>query len=404
MSAVTLALFALAASSLFILGIANQLRGPSRVRISSLAVLGGSMTGLGGALGVVIDLGWERGDVLNVVGLLLTVGITLAASRLVRGVRRLRIGIVIPSMRPFHRELRRGLRETLSPRRYVILDPYFEGDNPEEDLSAFGVTLQRALSGRADVLVICAPAVELVESPVLVDACTQFARRGGHTFFIESVPSDAMLRQLRSCTAVVSDFKRSAELQAGLVAATAHEQVEAGGTPEILVVAGPKHSKPAAGRLRVLSEHLSEYTLTVAQPITWTGRETEHVVQGCLSRSGGISIICCGNDDMARGACLACHRCGRADVAVIGHDGIYEAIVAIADPFSPLIGTVRIPPKAFGHRVATLIPAVPGTVARAIPVIGRRLYGDREPDWVTLPMSRSNVVTCHNAPHLLHGQ
>jgi DNA-binding LacI/PurR family transcriptional regulator len=379
------------------------LRGVLRVRLTTVSILAALGFAVATMTAIVVGDSWGRGDLLSLIGLAASAVGSFLTSEYLRGVRRLKVAIVIPSMRPFHTELRRGLVESLDPRRYRIQDPYAESDNPEEDLSSLLPTLLTALRGRPDVMVICAPAVELAESEELIHACESFAWRGGHVIFVESVPQVVILERIKFCTTVVTDSEKSAELVAMAVESVSKCLPETAGD-SILVVPGPRHSRPAVTRVEALRRHLADKRLVVESTLTWTATETERIVASHLARNSAIRIICAGNDDMARGAAQAIHRAGRPEIGIVGHDGIYEAIVAISDPFNPLAATVRVPPKAYGQRAASLIESLPAHPSRLVPWLRHRLTQRIRPGAITVPLSRSNIVTADNAQFLLYGQ
>ena len=401
MSPLSVSLFGFTLAALGLYAISSYFRGRIRVRLGSIGILA-SLVGLTATtVFLADDFKWAKSDVLSLIGLLITILLTLFASEYVRGLRKLRVGIVIPSLRPFHRELRQGLRETLDPQRYILIDPYVEGDNPEEDLSNFMPILHRALNRRSDVLLICAPSVDLANSPALIKECERFTRRGGHVFFVESVPSKDILSTLRFVTALVSDSRQGAVLLSQFVRDRWSALSEADKqSARILVIPGPQHSRPASDRHQALQAELVGVPTEVAFSFSWTSDEAAAIAKLALRNSQNIRFICCGNDDMARGAALACFELGVSNVEIVGHDGLYETIVSIADPFNPLAATIRIPPKAFGFRVAALLEVLPthwGLVAPG----GRWFYRHVEPEMVMLPITRANLVTRYNAPLLI---
>lgn len=391
-------------TTLGLYAVSRCFRGRIRTHLGSIGILL-SLTGLATATAfLAVDFGWAKSDVLSLVGLLLTIVLTLFASEYVRSISQLRVGVVIPSLRPFHRELRQGLREILDPRRYVLIDPYVEGDNPEEDLSNFIPVLQHALNRHSDVLVVCASSVDLANSPALIKECEKLTRRGGHVFFIESVPSDDILQGLRFVTALVSDSRQGAVILSQFVrdrwnALPIAEQQSSC----VLIIPGPQHSRPASERLQALQTELVGVPTEVVFSLSWTSNEAAAITKRVLQNLQNARFICCGNDDMARGAALACFELGISAVEIVGHDGLYDTIVSIADPFSPLSATVRIPPKAFGFRVGALLEALPTHWGLVVPG-GSWFYRRVKPETIMLPITRANLVTRHNAPLLTFGR
>jgi ABC-type sugar transport system substrate-binding protein len=382
--------------------ISGYFRGRLRTRLATLGIVGGlaAISFLTAFLSS--DLGWSKSDLLTLAGILISVLLALAASEYARKVRRLRVGIVIPSRRAFHRELRRGLREMLDSRRYVTFDPYAESDGPEEDLSSFIPNLHQVIQKRSDVLVICAPSVDLANSAALIGECKRLARRGAHIFFIESVPSEAVLAQMLFVTTLASDSKEGAKLIAEFV----RHEIDA--LPEsdrrkaqVLVIPGPQHSRPANERLTALKTALSGLHVEVSHSQSWTADEARDLAAAALERSETIKFICCGNDDMAQGASWACFDRNRHAIEITGHDGLYNTVVSIADPFSPISATIRIPPKSYGFRIGAAIEALPPRWGLLFPG-GQWLYRAQKREVIVLPITQSNVVTCYTAPLLLH--
>jgi ABC-type sugar transport system substrate-binding protein len=290
----------------------------------------------------------------------------------------------------------------LDSRRYVTFDPYTESDGPEEDLSSFIPNLHQAIQKRSDVLVICAPSVDLANAPALIEECKRMARRGAHLFFIESVPSEAVLAQMLFVTTLASDSKEGAKLIAEFVR---HEidTLPESGRPQahILVIPGPQHSRPANERLAALKTALSGLHVEVSYSQSWTADEARDLAAAALERSEKIKFICCGNDDMAQGASWACFDQHRLAIKITGHDGLYNTVVSIADPFSPISATIRIPPKSYGFRIGAAIEALTPRWGLLLPG-GQWLYRARKPEVIVLPITRSNVVTCYTAPLLLN--
>jgi ABC-type sugar transport system substrate-binding protein len=385
--------------ALVVLFASRQLRGVIRVRVASASVV--LVLGLATLAGVSIayDFKWNRADALNLVGLGIAISTALFAGDLLRGVRRIRVGVVIPSLRPFHREVREGIREVLREKgRYHILDPFVEGRFSEEDLSSFPSVLHEAIRKRCDTLVVCAPAADLANAPDVVDECKRFADRGGHIYFIESIPDDAILDEILFVTALQSDSQRSAQLLGDYVVAVVKADELAN---RILMIPGPQHSRPAQERLQELSKHISKADLEIVHTRSWTAAEAEAAVLENVDDLDSYAIICCGNDDMARGAARALAKVGRRSPPIVGHDGLYETLVLIADPFSPLSATVRIPPRAFGERVGVLIDSAPARFGCVL-LHGRAFYANRtRAQKLLLPITRASLVTKHNADLLL---
>lgn len=377
------------------------MRGRLRTHLSVVGVVG-LLFGLLALFALVSqEFAWARSDVLSLVGILISVVLAIFTSEYMRGIRRLRIGIVIPSLRPFHREIRRGLREILADQNDIFIDPYVEEDNPEEDLSNFLLAFHRALQMKSDYLVICAPSVELANSPAILSECGEFARKGGHVFFIESVPSESMLAALRFVTTVVSDSTRGAELLADYAIELwrllpERERADS----SVLLVPGPAHSRPAKERLAAMEKKLSDVPTCIAHTSSWTTAEAKAVVMRELSDCHSIRIICCGNDDMAIGAAQALFELNRKSVQILGHDGLYDFVASIAEPFSPAAATIRIPPRAFGFRIGARIRSLPLPWKLLLPG-GWWLSRKVVPEIIVLPISRSSLVTCFTAPSLL---
>ncbi|MBN3454028.1 substrate-binding domain-containing protein [Mycobacterium sp. DSM 3803] len=341
---------------------------------------------------------WNKSDILSIIGLVISIAITVAASNGVREVRKLRIGIVIPSMRPFHKELRRGIYESAKHGSYTIFDPYNERDSPEEDLTTFGLCLTAAIRDRADGLIVCAPAVALAESSDLQQECEKFASKGGHLVFIESVPRATLLDSIRFATTLTSDSDASAELIANYIAQIATDvdtNTETKRPARILVLPGPTHSRPAARRLDALRRNLDNYHIDVVNTLSWSEDECRAAALKYL-RTNNPDIICCGNDDMATGACNAVKASKKNVAYITGHDGLFQAIASIADPFSPFRATVRLPPSAFGSRAVTAFDVLPVRWKLLLPS-GFSKYSRSASDDEKLPVTGANLVTEHNA-------
>ena len=341
---------------------------------------------------------WNKSDLLSIIGLVISIAITAAASNSVREVRKLRIGIVIPSMRPFHKELRRGIYEAANDSDHTVFDPYNDRDSPEEDLTTFGLCLSTAIRERADGLIVCAPAVALAESNDLQRECQHFVSRGGHLVFIESVPNRDFLESLRFATTLTSDSEASAELIAKYIAQFVESTDPTNGpkrTAKILVLPGPAHSRPAAQRLEALRRHLSDTQIDVISTLSWSENEA-HASALRYLRDHEPNIICCGNDDMALGACSAVKSSKKIVSCITGHDGLFQAIASIADPFSPLRATIRLPPSAFGSRAVTALDVLPVRWKLLLPS-GFKRYRRGTSDDQKLPITGASLVTEYNA-------
>jgi ABC-type sugar transport system substrate-binding protein len=389
--------FLFVAASLAVI-LSQRTRGRLRTVLGSLFAYSAGAGAVGTLAAVALSAGWQQSNVLSFAGIVITVALTLVATESARGFRKLRIGIVIPSMRPFHRDLRRGIMDAVDVSRYKVIDPYNEGDYPEEDLSSFGPCLRSAIRSRADYLIVCAPAIELASSEDLQTECLRLVRRGGHIVFIESIPHADLLISLKFVSTLVSDSETGATLIAEFLQTFLESRPDLSEKP-ILIIPGPKHSRPARDRAASLLAALEGRPIAVRHTLTWTEQEARMLVLEALPTLGSVAAICCGNDDMAHGAAQAVAELGASVPAITGHDGLLRAIVAISDPFSPLAATVRIPPRAFGEQSYLRLDLVPPRWRLLLPGGFSRCTMD-DGTHHTIVITRANLVT-HNNAHLL---
>jgi ABC-type sugar transport system substrate-binding protein len=399
-SPLTLASLAGTVLLFLLLAYSRRLRGRVRTLLRSEVLVAATCLGALTFLLVARDLRWGRSDIITLLGLAVSLVLSFFAGEYFRRARSIRVAIAIPSLRPFHRELREGLREYLGTNRYVIKDPYAELDMSEEDLSSYARVLSMSLSEKPDVLVICAPTAEIADNPAQVESLMTFARRGGHVIFIESIPSMETLSSIGDCSTIVSDSSRAAEITANLVARLLVERHAEPGN--VLLIPGPSHSRPARDRQTALESRLPDTVVVRCEPaLTWTSSEAERLVRSTVRDDFRPDVIVCGNDDMARGAANAIHELmAEAPPAIIGHDGLHDTVVAIRDPWSPISGTIRIPPAAFGHAAGGIIEVLRARWAAISPWY--RPQG-RSPVQIVLPITGANLITVDNAPLRLRG-
>lgn len=390
--------FALTIAAVVTFFVSTYFRGQIRTRIGSYSILAMLVAGVLLIASLAKDLSLTKADIIGVIGLVLTIALTFFTGKYIESLRRIRVGIVIPSMRPFHKEVRAGLLQHLEKNKYEIIDPYQTESDSEEDLSQFMPTLQKVLARRSDILVICSPTVDLANTPHLIDECRRHTRRGGHVFFIESTPSKEVLDSLRFVTTVISDTSQSAALQIVYLKnrwnSLSKEDQESG---RVLVIPGPAHSRPAKERLNTLLSLLGEIPYEVVESLTWTTDEAKSLTLDRINNSNKFRFICCGNDDMAIGSALACYESRTSDIEIIGHDGLDSTIISIRDPFNPISATIRIPPKAYGVRVAALVNHLSPRWGLIVPLIGPWWYRNIKPTSAVLPITNANLVVNHNA-------
>lgn len=397
--ALTLGMLGLLCAAVAGLIFSQRFRGRLRTRCGTLMAYLIAIATLATLVSAVSAAHWQQSNVLTLSGLLISALLTLAASESARNLRRLRIGIVIPSLSPFHRDLRRGIEDNLDRSQYITIDPYRSGDFPTEDLSNFGSCLNEAIERRCDYLIVCAPAVNLANSKEVRQACLQLVKKGGHIVFIESVPEAELLTELKFASALVTDSSAGSNLIASFVHNYLEQHAELSSRP-ILVLPGPQHSRPAKARSEALSRELNRSVLDVRYSLTWTAAEAEELATQALRSLGQVAGICCGNDDMALGASRAVAKLGVKVPFITGHDGLVRAIVSIADPFTPLKATVRIPPRTFGERALLCLDQLSPRWKVLLPR-GFHYCSSEFTSPIELELSRANLITSFSADRII---
>jgi ABC-type sugar transport system substrate-binding protein len=297
-------------------------------------------------------LGLAFADALSSLGLVVGLFFGLFGSRIAASSGRVNVGIVIPSRVAFHRELRRALNDSLSGLPVVILDEYEDKKSVMEDLADFVPCLLRTYRAKPDYLVICAPRASQGNSADLVRVVRDLTRRGGAAFFIEGLPlAELTDRERRRTSTVTSDSQAGAEILAAHVARTSKP------LDEILVLAGPSDSAPARVRVDLLGSLLPNGHVMTGDSAGWTRLAARQAVLDACAGGKRYNTIVAGNDTMAFGCVDALRSQGERGrkVRVFGYDGVLRALVAISEPMSPLVGTIRIPPSAYGDQIGYMI-------------------------------------------------
>lgn len=159
--------------SVALLALSRLARGHRRLFSQRL----GLYLGLPGLTAVLVLLPLELhltfSDGLSLAGLILSLGFGLGARAVERLLVRLRIGVVIPSIVPFHAELRQGFKEGMSAVRLDVYDDYAVTSRAIERLAEFVPSLRRTLAWGPDYLVICSPSVSLVSSQQVMALLTE---------------------------------------------------------------------------------------------------------------------------------------------------------------------------------------------------------------------------------------
>lgn len=391
LSSTTTTWIVLACLAAGILVLGRTLRCRIRVLVQSASAVIAIVLVAIASLSALADYDWNRSDILGAIGLGLSLLLAFVAGRFHTYLRTVRVGVVIPSLRPFHRELREGLTAFLQDGRYEILDPFAAMDSPSEDLSRFPQVMHEALLRKADVLVICAPSRDLANNPLLVEACRALVRRGGHVCFIESVPDDSILDDLGDCSSITSDSSASAALLCEWIQRQVASQSDEG---YVLHIPGPSHSRPAMTRELAMRTNLPDgIEIEVLHTQSWSNSETEAILDSFLHSHSPPQVVICGNDDMAQGAAQCLSERGLR-IPVVGHDGLRETLVLIDDAWSPIEATIRLPPASFGHLAGSVIASLPPRLRALLPGYPRR---GPTPVRLQVPVTRASLVTKYTA-------
>lgn len=353
---------------LLLAGLALSLAMRGRRRLNTVRVAGTLLVPVTTVLCVAGPV-WLRvtfSDALAILGIILALALPLAGTFLSRSALRVRVAVVIPSMVPFHVELRAGLQEGLLGIRVELVDDYKELQTTAlEALGEFEPGIRRMLRRRPDYLVACAPAVEHYLGD-LEPLLLRFTQAGGGLILIDNFPNPEQLARFgKRVGTVTSDVRGGVQALLGKVK---RMQVKA---DRILVIAGPQYSQPAQIRQEALRQAFTDTEVNVVDTDGWTRDSAREEMSKALVGDQPPDLVFCGNDWMALGAVEAIREArksgprrkkrtsvvarGLRDTRVIGYDGITRALYAIAEPENPLLMTYLTPPAVYGHSIADMI-------------------------------------------------
>lgn len=328
--------------------------------------------------------GWAS---LAEVAVPLTFALFATRAATVRRRFRTQVALAIPSRKEFHEDVRYGLRAELDPRITDLRDPYYElSSGAAEDLSTFTAVLRACLRERPDVIVTCVPfGQQFVD---VRSEIGQWCQRGGLLVFIESgIYLDEVTDELPRVAAIEVGGSGMQELA---------EWVKANHSPSeqlpALVVAGPKDSRPAQERVRILEEVLGAESIEVWwTPRGWSPREAKAIVETAWSEDRH-RVVVCGNDGLAIGATKALAALGVTGAGVTGFDGLPRVLASIADPHSLIQATVRIPPSHYGRRAVRHILA-----SRSLGMLWSSTYQVQD----RIEIGGANLITKENVTDML---
>jgi DNA-binding LacI/PurR family transcriptional regulator len=323
-------------------------------------------------------------DSLSLAGLAVSLLFGLGARTLdLRGIR-MRLGIVIPSRAPFHKELRAGLREGLASIRAEIYDDYLIHSEAKENLSEFLPSLSRTLAWRPDYLVICSPSPSLFSDETVMRELASFHRRGGGIVFIDNPPGAAEAARIGEFGFVRADVECAAKVLSEYVAANAKDH------DTVLVLNGPPSSEPAERYRKELEARLPHALIAFGDINGWTERAACRALKKHLEQGQHPRFVLCGNDVMGFGAVRALRESqppsgGQWTTEVLGYNGIARALFAISEEMNPFSATVCLPPGTYGQQIAEMV------VGDASRIFGRSRLHSR-----CIPIHDGQLVSADN--------
>ncbi len=108
-----------------------------------------------------------------------------------------------------------------------------------------------------------------------------------------------------------------------------------GGKGNVVAIQGLLDNTANQGRVKGLEKALKEYPqikLLDSQPADWDRTKSQNLMQTYLTKYGSqINGVWAANDSLGLGALSALQAKGRADVGVVGIDGLKESLTAIAN-------------------------------------------------------------------------
>lgn len=331
-------------------------------------------------------------DAMGIVTLILTAGFAVGGTVLDHVFQKIRVGIVIPSRVPFHKELRRGLHEGLGGLSIEVWDEFADTNASLEDLSQFDSCFHKAITFKPDYLIIAAPGSSYLDNPNFNQQLSRFLSRGGRVFFIENAPSfmhDEGSADKRNVSVVRSDSQTGAMLLGNFI------KQNWDGKSKIGLVAGPAESEPSRSRLEILTTivKIPNHLIVHSDLSGWSMEAAYDYTKQMMEGPVPPRMIVCFNDTMALGAIRALRENGKdLDISVIGYDGIPRALTAIDEPRNCFAATIRIPPSQYGVVIANqIIEDINGGWIRSAGISSH-----------TIPISSSNLITKHNVGGILN--
>jgi hypothetical protein len=291
---------------------------------------------------------------LSVGGVLLSFVFGFAGNQLTteRIGRKINVGLVIASKSAFHQEVRRTLYDDLRQIGCHIRDDGAEPSFGRENLIGFSGIFRSLSQYKPDYVVFWAPGQAAADNDDITAGVEDLYRRGGLSIFLETGPSRADLAG--KFALIRHDAVRASEL---IVEATLKICKP---DTEILVVLGPSFSAPGVRRRAVIEKAFPESAgCRHVHLDTWLPDEAITRIGSSLAQGPRPNVVLCPNDSIT--LALIDEMYHRRELApirhakIVGCDGLLRAYASIAEPTSPFVLTVAIPPGEFGACAARII-------------------------------------------------
>jgi ABC-type sugar transport system substrate-binding protein len=253
------------------------------------------------------------------------------------------IALIGDSHDSFHAEVWRGLSAEMKNTTFV--SPAHERGLRAVDLTTFVMALEHVSRLDASAIVVSPGSREWWNEGRVQVAAQRIIDADRQVVVIENGPSNKVLAD--AFTVITSDSERGAKALAKYVITLLPSR-----SGRVLLLF-PGFSENAVIRRSILEAELSpSATVEVIDTNSWSEKEAaEHVMRLSKARKH-YDFVICGNDDMALGVVIALRTIGETKTKVVGYNGTYRAIAAVAEPQNPLIATMRIPAFAYGSTAA----------------------------------------------------